>query len=222
MSCINLGRRRATWLTRIYERRFDHFTAKIENLTIHFIHQKSTSSSAIPLILNHGWPGSFLEFVPLIDALTQSSTLPNGNDVAFDLVIPSLPGYAFSSPAPAGWTVTDTARVLNTLMTHVLGYPTYAVHGTDVGSAVGYSMYESFNRSVRAAHFSFLPFFPLTPDSLAAQNITLSPLESFEAQRVVDWSATGSGYFIEQATKVCRKRYQYTRSRGAIFLTAWS
>jgi hypothetical protein len=98
--------------------------------------------------------------------------------------------------------VDDTARVFNTLMTDVLKYKTYAVHGTDWGSSVAYSLYEQFNTTVHALHLSFLPFFPLSVDALAAANITLTPQEDFQEQRYVTWSSTGNGYFIEQTTKV--------------------
>ncbi|KAF5664584.1 epoxide hydrolase [Fusarium circinatum] len=156
--------------------KFHHFTAEIENHTIHFIHQKSHNPHAIPLVLNHGWPGSFLEFIPLIDKLKDD----------FHIIIPSLPGFAFSSAPPPTWTVDDTARVFNTLMTKVLGYP---------------NLYANFNTSVRLAHLSFLPFVALNRTQLAAEGIKLSPLEEFEAQRAEEWAMTGNGYYLEQTTK---------------------
>lgn len=114
-----------------------------------------------------------------------------------------MPGFAFSSPPPANWTVDDTARVFNTLMTKVLGYETFATFGTDFGAGPAYSLYDNYNYSTRAAHFAFLPFFPLTPDQLAAENITLSSkLEQTEEQNFVTWTTTGNAYFSEQATKV--------------------
>lgn len=76
--------------------------------------------------------GSFLEFLPVVDVLTRSNTLSSGRVVSFDVVIPSLPGFAFSSPPPPVWTVNDTARVWNMLMVDVLGYTSgYSVAGTD-------------------------------------------------------------------------------------------
>jgi hypothetical protein len=88
-------------------------------------------------------------------------------------------------------------------MTEVLGYKTFSAHGTDLGAPVAYTMYDQFNASTRAAHFAFIPFFPLTPAQLAAENITLSPLEEFEENRFVEWSSTGNAYFLEHTTKVC-------------------
>ncbi|KAJ6594446.1 Alpha/Beta hydrolase protein [Mycena capillaripes] len=180
---------------------FKQFTAVIEGQTVHFVHEKSTDPDAIPLILLHGWPGSFHEFLPVIKPLTQSSRTASGKNVSYKVVVPSLPGFVFSSAPPANWTVDDTARIFNILMTEVLGYSTYAVHGTDWGSAVGYSLYKSFNTTVRAAHFVFLPFPPPSDQDLAANNITLSETQKVSHQTFVEWSTTGIGYFIEQTTK---------------------
>lgn len=121
---------------------------------------------------------------------------------AFDIVVPSLPGFGFSSPAPNDWSTSDTATLFNTLMTQVLGYKSYAVHGTDWGSVVGFDMYDQFNTTVKAAHFNFLPFFPLTPEELAAQGITLTATEAVQEQRAVDFDNSGIGYYMEQSTTV--------------------
>ncbi|KAH8797339.1 Alpha/Beta hydrolase protein [Xylogone sp. PMI_703] len=183
--------------------KFNHFITTIESLNIHFIYEKSKSKSSgvIPLILLHGWPGSFLEFLPVIEQLTQPARLSNGKTISFDVIVPSLPGFAFSSAPPANWTVDDTARVFNSLMIDVLGYDKFAVHGTDWGGVVGYSLYEKFNLTTRAAHVTFLPFFPLEPDQLASENITLSPLEQFEEEVSATWSVQGEGYYYEQTYK---------------------
>ncbi|TEY28353.1 hypothetical protein BOTCAL_1035g00010 [Botryotinia calthae] len=134
--------------------RYNHYTTIIEGLTIHFIHQKSSDANAIPLILNHGWPGSFMEFLPVIDPLTAASSTSNETSrsnrtsTSFHVVVPSLPGFAFSSVPPVNWTLNDTARVFNTLMTEVLKYETYAAHGTDFGSNVAYNLYNNLNQFI--------------------------------------------------------------------------
>ncbi|KAJ7356823.1 Alpha/Beta hydrolase protein [Mycena albidolilacea] len=179
----------------------EHFTAVIEGQTVHFVHEKSKAVDAIPVILLHGWPGSFQEFLPVIEPLTQPSVSATGKTVSFNVVVPSLPGFVFSSAPPANWTVDDTARIFNTLMTEVLGYSTYAVHGTDWGSSVAYSLYSSFNTTVRAAHFIFLPFFPPAAQDIAENNITLSDIQKVTEKRSIDWNMTGNGYYIEQTTK---------------------
>lgn len=173
---------------------------------MHFIHEKSKDPDAIPLLINHGWPGSsFLEFAPVINPLTQIANIScakGKKQVSFNVVIPSLPGFAFSSPAPANWTLDDTARVYNTLMTEVLGYPKFAVHGTAHGAAIAYTLYEDYNTTTRAAHFSFIPFFPPTAKDIAKTNITLSPLEKFMLRRSDEWGRTGNAYYLLQLTTV--------------------
>lgn len=100
------------------------------------------------------------------------------------------------------WTVADTARVFNTLLTQVLHYDTYAVFGTDWGASVGYTPYDQYNTTVRVGHLAFLPFFPLNSTQLASQNVTLNSLEGFEESETMEWNSSGEGYFIEQTTKV--------------------
>ncbi|KAK9318857.1 Alpha/Beta hydrolase protein [Lipomyces orientalis] len=181
---------------------YHHFTTKVEGQDIHFIQEPSQDPNAVPIILLHGWPGSFLEMLPLIDLLTlKEPAVKESHPTSFNVVLPSLPGFGLSTPAPDGWTTSDTARILNTLMTKVLGYQTYAVHGTDWGCAVAYELYGQFNTTVRAAHLNFLPFVPPNLEQLAALNITLSGAEVDEEKRSLDWQGAGSGYFAEQTTK---------------------
>lgn len=123
------------------------------------------------------------------------------------MVVASLPGFAFSSVPPLNWTVADTARVFNTLLTDVLHYDTYAAFGTDWGAGIAYSMYDQFNTTVRALSLDFLPF---RSDPLAAENITLPPLEEFEQAEAIEWNNSGEGYFIEQTTKVCIFSHEQT------------
>lgn len=185
--------------------RLHHYTVEIEGLRVHFIHEKSKDRrNAIPLLINHGWPGSsFLEFEPVINELTKVANISGaGRRVSFDVVVPSLPGFAFSSPAPANWTLDDTARIYNTLMTDVLGYPKYAVHGTAHGAAIAYTLYEDYNATTRAAHFTFIPFFPPTAEEVAKMNVSLTPLEEFMLQRSDEWAQTGNAYYLLQLTTV--------------------
>ncbi|KAJ7219698.1 Alpha/Beta hydrolase protein [Mycena haematopus] len=177
-------------------------------------------------IFNGRCPGSFQEFVPVIKPLTHSWASPGGKTVSYNVVVPSLPGFIFSSAPPANWTVDDTARIFNTLMTKVLGYSTFALHGTDwarmhrlrppatlillrQGSAVGYSLYSFFNATVAAAHFAFLPIFPPSAQEIAARNITLSAQQNVTEQRYTDFVTSGMGYFVEQTTKVCDEPFPH-------------
>ncbi|KAJ7451855.1 Alpha/Beta hydrolase protein [Mycena galericulata] len=198
-----LGSPTFDWETQQAElNRFNHYTAKIETQIVHFIHQKSADPDAIPVILLHGWPGSFQEFAPVIKPLTESWTSSTGRKVSYNVVVPSLPGFVFSSAPPnANWTVDDTARIFNTLMTEVLGYPAYALHGTDVGSVVGYALYSGYNTSVRAGHFVSVPFSPPSAQEIAANNITLSAVQKVTEQRGIDFITNGMSYLTEQTEK---------------------
>ncbi|KAL6414184.1 Epoxide hydrolase [Ilyonectria robusta] len=180
---------------------YNHFTTTIEGLKIHFIHERSGEPDAIPLLLLHGWPGSFLEFLPVVKPLTQAAKTSTGKDVSFDIIIPSLPGYAFSQTPPPSWTTADTARIFHALMADVLGYKTFSIHGTDWGCVIGYTLYEQYTAATRAAHFSMIPFFPMLPDQLAANGITLTPDEQFQEDRFIGWNTTGNSYFFIQTTK---------------------
>lgn len=174
----------------------------IEGLTIHFIRQKSSIPGAIPLLMAHGWPGSFVDFLPIVNDLTQLAKTSHGNDVSFDVIVPSLPGYAFSSAPGPEWTLNDTARVFNTLMTEVLGYKTYAVHGTDFGCVLAWNLYDAYNNTARALHLSFLPFAPHNSKQLEDQGISVKgSLESFELQRSEAWHPAENGFYFEQITK---------------------
>ncbi|KAJ7580643.1 Alpha/Beta hydrolase protein [Mycena floridula] len=183
---------------------FKQYTVTIEGLTIHYIYEKSNTTGAKPLLLLHGWPSSVYEFGRVIRPLTQTATTTsNGTNVtaSYDIVVPSLPGFVASSAPPVNWTVDDTARVFNTLMVDVLGYKTYALHGTDWGCAVGYSAYSHFPETVLAAQFTFIPFIPPTAQEITDAGIVLNPFGKFMEVRSTEFTTAGFGYFIEQSTK---------------------
>jgi len=102
------------------------FLTTIDKLPIHFLHARSPHADAFPIVLTHGWPGSFLELLPLGQRLTRW----------FDVVIPSLPGFAFSAQRPARTDPWSTPELWHRLMHDVLGYERYAAHGGDLGAGV--------------------------------------------------------------------------------------
>ncbi|QRV92995.1 epoxide hydrolase [Ceratobasidium sp. AG-Ba] len=155
--------------------KFNHSTVDIGNMTVHFIHQKSSDPQAVPVILTHGWPGSFYEFHEVITPLSNPG---KDSNISFNVVVPSLPGFGFSSPAPNGWTTNDTATLFDTLMTQVLGYEKYAAVGGDWGCIVTWALQNNHADHVGAA--------------------------DEEKQRLKDnviFGQTGNGYFIEMATR---------------------
>jgi epoxide hydrolase len=116
--------------------RFDQFTTEIDEIDIHFIHQRSPHSDALPLIITHGWPGSVVEFHKVIEPLTNPTAYGGRPEDAFHVVCPSLPGYGFSGkPSKAGWGISKIAEAWETLMVR-LGYRRYGAQGGDWGSLV--------------------------------------------------------------------------------------
>ncbi|EIN09123.1 alpha/beta-hydrolase [Punctularia strigosozonata HHB-11173 SS5] len=177
---------------------FHQYTVEVENATVHFVHEKSDDPDAIPLIMLHGWPGSFLEYLPTVKPLTQRATNKQGQNVSFHVVVPSLPGFGFSSLPALDWKTTDTARIFDKLMVDVLGYKTYTLFGSDWGSDVGYRLYANYTETVRAAQFSFLPFFPPTLAAAQSANISLSAFEIAQLEINDAFESRGLGYFQEQ------------------------
>ena len=113
-----------------------HFTTEIDGLDIHFIHVRSKHEDALPLVINHGWPGSIIEQLKIIEPLTDPTAHGASASDAFDVVIPSMPGYGFSGkPSETGWGPERMARAWSELMTR-LGYDRYVAQGGDWGAFV--------------------------------------------------------------------------------------
>lgn len=116
---------------------YPQFMTEIDGQPIHFLHIRSKAPKAFPLILSHGWPGSVLEFLDVIGPLTDPAAHGADDALAFDLVIPSIPGYGFSTPLrEPGWDSARIARAWDVLMKR-LGYQHYGAHGGDLGSGIG-------------------------------------------------------------------------------------
>ncbi|MGW1997515.1 epoxide hydrolase family protein [Embleya sp. NPDC001921] len=113
---------------------FPQFITEIDGQDIHFLHVRSPEPDALPLILTHGWPNSFVEFADMVGPLTDPRAHGGDPSRAFHVVIPSLPGFGFSAaPRGTGWSVTRVARIWADLM-HRLGYERYGTHGGDLGA----------------------------------------------------------------------------------------
>ena len=175
--------------------RFDHFTTGIEGLNIHFVHQKSSKPDAIPILLIHGWPGSFHEFSEVINPLCQGSD----NGPSFHCVVPSLPGFCFSSPPPRrGWTVKDTARVFHTLMQR-LGYTKYAIQSGDWGQFVTRELgaNPAYADSCKVIHLNWCP--GALPEDL--KDGDLSEREKYARDKGIDWRTNHVGYAVLMRTR---------------------
>jgi pimeloyl-ACP methyl ester carboxylesterase len=157
------------------------FTTKIDGVDIHFIHVRSKHENALPLIITHGWPGSVLELLGVIAPLTDPTSYGGTADDAFDLVLPSLPGYGFSGqPTQAGWDSGRIAKAWAELMRR-LGYSRYVAQGGDQGAGVTDAMGRLAPDGLAALHFNFLDAVPREL-LMAALNLRLAFSEEDRAQ----------------------------------------
>lgn len=168
--------------------RHPQFIAEIDGQTIHFLHIQSGRKNAIPLLLIHGWPGSFVEFLDVIAPLASPAA---PGEQAFDLVIPSLPGFGFSGPTrERGWNNGRMAAALAELMRR-LGYERYGVQGSDAGAIIApeiarMAASQVIGVHVNAATLGFIPFGPVPEAELAefsdAEKRRLQRLQRFMAE----------------------------------------
>jgi pimeloyl-ACP methyl ester carboxylesterase len=142
------------------------FKTTIDGLDIHFIHVKSQHDNALPLIITHGWPGSVIEMLEVIGPLTDPTAHGGRAEDAFDVVLPSIPGFGFSEvPKEVGWDPERTARAWAELMTR-LGYTRYVAQGGDAGAGITDALARQAPDGLIGIHLNFLASFP--PDVLAA------------------------------------------------------
>lgn len=177
---------------------FPQFTTEIDGQTIHFLHVKSPEANATPLMLVHGWPGSFVEFVDMIGPLTDPAA--HGGDAAdaFHVIIPSIPGFGFSMPlAEAGWNDPRIAQAFVTLMGR-LGYERFGVQGGDVGAFVAPQMGQTAPESVIGVHVNALVTFP-SDDPADMEGLTESEQERLA--RFQNYQQDMMGYAIIQGTR---------------------
>ena len=137
------------------------FKTEIDGLDIHFIHVMSRHEHAMPLIITHGWPGSVIELLEVVGPLTDPTAHGGRAEDAFDLVLPSLPGFGFSDePTEVGWDADRVARAWAELMNR-LGYTRYVAQGGDVGAGVTDAMARQAPKGLIGIHLNFLRNPPL-------------------------------------------------------------
>jgi epoxide hydrolase len=176
------------------------FATTIDGQDIHFLHVRSPEPDATPLILTHGWPSTPFEFQNLIGPLTDPRAHGGDPADAFDLVIPSLPGYGFSTPvAEPGWgNLFKVAAAWAELMNR-LGYERYAAHGTDVGSGVSLLLPMVAAEHVIGVHLSGIS--PAMPFGPPIDPTGLSDVDRERAERFNQIQQDGLGYLHLQATR---------------------
>jgi len=175
--------------------RWPQFKTEIDGLDIHFIHVKSRHQKALPIILTHGWPSTILLFSEVIGPLTDPTSHGGTGADAFDVVIPSLPGFAFSGkPAERGWNAERTARAWAVLMQR-LAYVRYVAQGGDWGAFVTTAMAQQHSRGLAAIHLNFAQTIPdVIPSKLLPdQKRAVAGLNEFKEK--------GAAYFQLQSTR---------------------
>src|SRR5918997_1788973 len=171
------------------------FTTEIDGVDIHFIHVKSDHENALPLIMTHGWPGSVIELLETVGPLTDPTAHGGNPEDAFDLVLPSLPGYGFSAePSELGWELGRTARAWSELMDR-LGYTRYVAQGGDVGAGVSDAMGRQAPDGLIGIHTNLLV------PALSSTMPTDTDEERAAAAQIATFGQSGNGYFIEMATR---------------------
>ena len=157
------------------------FMTEIDGVDIHFVHVTSQHENALPLIITHGWPGSVLELLGVVAPLTDPTSHGGTPEDAFDLVLPSLPGYGFSGqPTEVGWDSGRIAKAWTELMRR-LGYSRYVAQGGDQGAGVTDALGRQAPDGLLAIHFNFLDAVPREL-LMAALNVRLAFSDEERAQ----------------------------------------
>jgi pimeloyl-ACP methyl ester carboxylesterase len=193
------------------------FKTELDGLNIHFIHVKSPHANALPLVMTHGWPGSIIELLETIGPLTDPTAHGGNEEDAFHLVLPSVPGYGFSDePTEVGWGPIRIGRAWHELMRR-LGYTRYVAQGGDVGSQVTDAMGRLSLDGLLGIHTNLLT--PALGDANALSASPPTEEERAALDQLDEFHATGTGYFVEQATRP--ETIGYALLDSPIALAAW-
>jgi pimeloyl-ACP methyl ester carboxylesterase len=198
------------------------FITEIDGLDIHFIHVRSKHEDALPLIVTHGWPGSVIEQLKIVEPLTNPTAHGGSASDAFHLVIPSLPGYGFSGkPTAPGWTPDRIARAWATLMQR-LGYTRYVAQGGDWGNAVSELMALQQPPGLLGIHTNMPATVPADISKAIAfhqappAGLTADERNAFD--QLADFYGKGLGYALEMSN---RPQTLYGIADSPIGLAAW-
>ena len=191
--------------------RFSNFKSKVDDIDIHFIHEKGSGSNPTPLLLMHGWPGSVIEFLHIIERLSHPEKFGGNIDDAFDVVVPSLPGFGFSGRPSRPMGPRKIANTLNKLMTENLGYKKYLAQGGDWGATIANWIGYDHSKSCKAIHINCLtmrhPDGPQTKQEEEWQ-------QRFNTDQIMQ-----DGYRTQQATKP--QTLSYGMMDSPVGIAAW-
>jgi len=191
--------------------KFQNFKSSIDDIDIHFIHEKGSGINPKPLLLSHGWPGSIIEFLHIIDHLAHPEKFGGREEDAFDVVVPSLPGFGFSGRPSRPIGPRKMASIFNSLMTNNLGYKTYLAQGGDFGGTIATWLAYDFPKILAGIHINILitrhPDGPQTQEEKEWQ-------ERFKKEQKIE-----DGYRTQQATKP--QTLSYAMMDSPVGVAAW-
>ena len=191
--------------------RFSHFIAPVQGIDLHFIQEKGDGPSPLPLIISHGWPGSIVEFLDIIQPLAHPQRFGGSTDDAFDVIVPSLPGFGFSGRPARPIGPRKMAELFNRLMIDVLGYSNYLAQGGDWGGAISSWLGFEHAPACQAIHINILtmrhPDGPHGPEEEAWA-------VQFERDQLLE-----NGYRTQQATKP--QTLSYAMMDSPVGVAAW-
>ncbi len=196
---------------------YSHFRTNVDGLNIHFIHERGKGPNPMPLIVSHGWPGSFIEMMKIIPLLTDPAS--HGGDPAdsFDVVVPSLPGYGFSDrPSKRGMGTSAMADLWAKLMTKNLAYPSFGAQGGDWGTSISARLGFNHPDVVKGIHITSLY---IGSPYLGPGSKELSAAEEQYVEEVKAWEQAEAGYSHIQETKP--QTLSYGLNDSPVGLAAW-
>jgi pimeloyl-ACP methyl ester carboxylesterase len=193
------------------------FTTEIAGVDIHFIHVKSPHEDALPLIMTHGWPGSVVELLETVGPLTDPTAHGGDAEDAFHLVLPSIPGYGFSGePAEVGWDAARIGQAWAELMRRI-GYRRYVAQGGDRGAVITDAMARQAPEGLLGVHINVLT--AVVVPGVAEHLPSESEQERAAHDALNTFTADGSGYFLEMATRP--QTIGYALLDSPVALAAW-
>ena len=191
--------------------RFAHFIAPVDGIDLHFIHEKGSGPAPMPLIISHGWPGSIVEFLKIIEPLAHPERFGGSSQDAFDVIAPSLPGFGFSGRPPRPIGPRKIARLFATLMTDVLEYPSYLAQGGDWGGAISSWLGFEHAPACRAIHINI---FTMRPPNGPQSREEEAWATQFKRDQLME-----DGYRTQQATKP--QTLSYAMMDSPVGVAAW-
>ncbi len=192
-------------------KRFSHYIAPVEGIDLHFIHEKGSGPSPLPLIISHGWPGSVVEFLDVIEPLAHPERFGGSAEDAFDVIAPSLPGFGFSGRPARPIGPRGMAALFAELMTGVLGYDGYLAQGGDWGGAISSWLGYEHAPACRAIHINILTMRHPDPPKGAEEEAWAA---RFEQEQELE-----NGYRTQQATKP--QTLSYAMMDSPVGVAAW-